>query len=117
MKELSDTLNITEASRTILEVRISLLGKPRKTSTADEKARGKNLDQMVDDEDARTLANNIRNKIEERLRHHHRMVPGKMAEGKLSECIAEQKNGGGSRKQALLLHCAALFDINKCEFD
>lgn len=56
MKELSDTLNIMTASGTIREARIYPLAKRRKCAAADDKARDRSQDEMIDDKDARTLA-------------------------------------------------------------
>lgn len=114
LAELVDTLDLLSRSPHDRAAFAATLPPLRQSDAGDDKALRDARDLRIRDEEARKFARLLKTNIKQRL--GFLLVPVGRAEALLdpSDVSDDEKKRHRVKKQAILFHCAALFDVNEC---
>ncbi len=89
----------------------------RASTAGNDKALLEARKKIIRNEDARKMAPKLHDTVCELTRHMYEPMPRAGTTAKLDEIGEEQKKRSRKAKQAVLLHAAAMFDVNECNLD
>ena len=117
LRELYDMLSILAADCNFRGYVPQSVRVMRLSEADDDKAALKARKIQLRYEDTRKLASALRDAIHSRLHHFYEQVFRTYALATLTEASEERRKARRKSKQAVLAHCASLFDVNECTMD
>lgn len=119
LQELRYTLQIYSSDRESRRTILDHLEHPRKSSSSDDRSLVDARTRFIRDGDARRLAINLRDAIHNICAHYYRPVRRHVVLFILHDDHGDEDQERRNRitEQAVLNHCAALFDSIECELD